>query len=65
MLNSNGESGHPCRDNVEEMDKFLEKYNFPKLDQEEKQYRILMHIYGIQKDGNDDLICKIAEETQV
>ena len=35
MLNSNGESGHPCRDNVEEMDKFLEKYNFPKLDQEE------------------------------
>ena len=22
-------------DNVEEMDKFLEKYNFPKLDQEE------------------------------
>ena len=24
-------------DNVEEMDKFLEKYNFPKLNQEEKQ----------------------------
>ena len=24
-------------DNVEEMDKFLEKYNFPKLDQEEIQ----------------------------
>ena len=23
------------KDNVEEMDKFLEKYNFPKLDQEE------------------------------
>ena len=25
-------------DNVEEMDKFLEKYNFPKLDQEEIEY---------------------------
>ena len=24
-------------DNVEEMDKFLEKYNFPKLNQEEKE----------------------------
>ena len=24
-------------DNVEEMDKFLEKYNFPKLDQEETE----------------------------
>ena len=26
-------------DNVEEMDKFLEKYNFPKLDQEEIENR--------------------------
>ena len=25
-------------DNVEEMDKFLEKYNFPKLDQEEQTH---------------------------
>ena len=24
--------------NVEEIDKFLEKYNFPKLDQEEIEY---------------------------
>ena len=24
-------------DNVEEMDKFLEKYNFPKLNQEERE----------------------------
>ena len=26
-------------DNVEEMDKFLEKYNFPKLNQEEMENR--------------------------
>ena len=25
-------------DNLEEMDKFLEKYNFPRLDQEEIEY---------------------------
>ena len=25
-------------DNVEEMDKFIEKYNFPKLDQEEIEH---------------------------
>ena len=25
---------------------------------EEHQYSILMHIYGIQKDGNNDPICK-------
>ena len=31
---------------------------------EKHQYSILMHIYGIWKDGNDDLICKIAKETQ-
>ena len=28
------------------------------------QYSILIHIYGIQKDGNDDPICKTAKETQ-
>ena len=26
---------------------------------------ILMHIYGIQKDGNDDPICETAKETQI
>ena len=26
---------------------------------------ILKHIYGIQKDGNDDPICKTAIETQM
>ena len=29
------------------------------------QYSILMHIYGIQKDDNDDPICETAKETQV
>ena len=32
---------------------------------EKHQYSILMHIYGIQKDGNDDPICKTAKETDV
>ena len=29
------------------------------------QYSILMHIYGIQKDGNNDPICETAKETQM
>ena len=29
------------------------------------QYSILMHIYGIQKDGNDNPICKTEKETQM
>ena len=32
---------------------------------EKHQYSILTHIYGIEKDGNDDLICERAKETQV
>ena len=32
---------------------------------EKHQYSILTHIYGIQKDGNDDLIFKTAKETQM
>ena len=31
---------------------------------EKHQYSILMHIYGICKDGNDDPICETAKETQ-
>ena len=27
------------------------------------QYNILMYIYGIYKDGNNDPICKTAKET--
>ena len=37
-----------------------------KVSQKEKhQYSILMHIYGIQKDGNDNPVCKTAKETQM
>ena len=32
---------------------------------EKHQYSILMHIYGSQKDGNDDPICETAKETQI
>ena len=31
---------------------------------EKHQYSILMHIYGIQKDGNDNRVCETAKETQ-
>ena len=31
---------------------------------EKHQCSILMHVYGIQKDGNDDPICETAKETQ-
>ena len=32
---------------------------------EKHQYSILTHIYGIQKDDNDDPICETAKETQM
>ena len=32
---------------------------------EKHQYSVLMHIYGIQKDGNHDTICETAKETQM
>ena len=32
---------------------------------ENHQYSVLMHIYGIQKDGNDDPIREIAKQTQI
>ena len=44
----------------------LEPITQSEVSQKEKhQYSILMHIYGIQKDGNDDPIRKIAEEIQI
>ena len=36
------------------------------VSQKEKyQYSILMHIYGIQKDDNNDPVCKAARDTNV
>ena len=32
---------------------------------EKHQYSILMHIYGIQKDGNDNPVYETAKETQM
>ena len=32
---------------------------------EKHQYSILMHIYGISKDGNHNPVCKTAKETQM
>ena len=32
---------------------------------EKHQYSILTHIYGIQKDGNDNLMCEMTKETQM
>ena len=32
---------------------------------EKHQYSILTHIYGIQKDGNDNPVCEIVKETQM
>ena len=32
---------------------------------EKHQYSILMHIYGIWKDGNDNPVCETAKETQI
>ena len=29
---------------------------------EKHQYSILTHIYGIQKDGNDNIVCETAKE---
>ena len=36
------------------------------ISQKEKhQYSTLMHIYGIQKDGNNNPVCETAKETQM
>ena len=32
---------------------------------EKHQYSILTHIYGIQKDGNDNPLCETAKDTDV
>ena len=44
----------------------LEPIIHSEVSQREKhQHSILTHIYGIQKDGNDDPICKTAKKTHV
>ena len=44
----------------------LESIIQSEVSQKEKhQYSILMHIYGISKDGNDDPIHKTSKETQI
>ena len=44
----------------------LESIIQSEVSQKEKhQCSILMHIYGIQKDGNDNLVCETAKETQM
>ena len=35
------------------------------IQKEKHQYSKLTHIYGIKNDGNDDLVCKKAKETQM
>ena len=32
---------------------------------EKHQYSILTHIYGIEKDGNNNPVCETAKETQM
>ena len=32
---------------------------------EKHQYSILMHIYGIKKNGNDNPVCETAKERQM
>jgi len=43
----------------------LESIIQSEVSQKEKQYSILMHMYGIEKDGNDNLVCETAKETQM
>ena len=44
----------------------LELITQSEVSQKEKhQYSILMHMYGIYKDGNDNPICKTEKETQM
>ena len=44
----------------------LEPIKQSKVSQKEKhQYSTLTHIYGIEKDGNDDPIYETAKETQM
>ena len=42
----------------------LEPITQSEVSQKEKhEYSILTHIYGVEKDGNDDPICETVKET--
>ena len=44
----------------------LEPVTQSKVSQKEKhQYSLLMHIYGIYKNGNNNPVCEKAKETQI
>ena len=44
----------------------LEPIKQSEVSQKEKEkYCIVTHIYGIQKDGTDEIICSTAMETQI
>ena len=42
----------------------LEPITQSEVSQKEKYKYILMHLYGIQKDGTDETICRAAMEMQ-
>ena len=43
----------------------LEIVILSEVSQIEKEKCVSTHIYGIQKDGNDDPVCKTAKKTQM
>ena len=43
----------------------LEPITQSEASQKEKQYSMLTHIHGIQKDGNDNPVFETAKETQM
>ena len=47
------------------MDETEAYYTERSKSEKKHQYSILMHIYGILKNGNDDTICETAKETHV
>ena len=53
-------------DHFVEMWMDLETFIQSEVSQKEKnKYRILMHIYGTQKNGTDELVCRAEIDTRV
>ena len=46
-------------------EELYKKYIHEVSQKDKDHYSILTHIYGIQKDGNDNPICKTEKETQM